>query len=61
MNPRHLNPLVHDFLVTTSKNLFNAAQSGDREYAQATLTTLYNAIPSYIAAIIEERNENGRQ
>lgn len=56
----HLNPLVHDFMMNYSKKLFNAAQSGDRDFAQATLTNLANEIPSYIRAIVEERNENGR-
>lgn len=56
----HLNPLVHDFMVHASKNLFNAAVSGDRELAEATLVNLQSVLPSYIRAIVEERNENGR-
>lgn len=56
----HLNPLVHDFMVQASKNLFNAAVSGDRELAEATLVNLQSVLPSYIRAIVEERNENGR-
>lgn len=56
----HLNPLVHDFLLMYSRKLFNAAQGGDRDYAQATLTNLYNEIPSYIRAIVEERNDSGK-
>ena len=59
MSPNHLNPLVHDFLMNSSKKLFNVAQSGDSDFAQATLTNLYNEIPSYIRAIVEERNDSG--
>lgn len=61
MKSNHLNPLVHDFLMTYSQKLFNAAQGGDSDFAQATLTTLHNEIPSYIRAIVEERNDSDRR
>lgn len=50
-----LNPLVHDFMVQASRNLFNASQSGDRLLAQATLVNLRATIDSYIEAL--ERGE----
>lgn len=62
MKSNHLNPLVYDFFIQASKHLFNAAQSGDRELAEATLVNLQKVIPSYINALVEERNgSDGRQ
>lgn len=40
-----LNPLTHDFLVAMSKKLFNAAVSGDSDFAIATLSKLQEQIP----------------
>lgn len=46
-----LNPLVADYMVQASQNLFNAAQSGDPELAEATLVNLKSTLDSYIHAL----------
>jgi len=48
-----IDPIVCDFLVKTSKNLFNASQSGDCELAEAVLVNLKSVIDSYIQALQE--------
>lgn len=49
-----IDPLVYDFLMKSSQNLFNAAQSGDVELAEATLVNLQSVIDSYIHALHSE-------
>jgi len=51
MYKRVINPLIADYMVHASKNLFNAAQSGDPELAEATLVNLRATLDSYILAI----------
>ena len=52
---RVIDPRVCDFLVHSSKNLFNASQSGDPELAEAVLVNLKSVIDSYIEALVEAR------
>ena len=47
-------PLVYDYLVKSSKNLFNAAQSGDPELAEAVLVNFRATVDGYIHAIHSE-------
>ena len=51
--PKVIDPLVYDFMMNTSRKLFNAAQSGDVELAEATLTTIATTIDSYVVALKE--------
>jgi hypothetical protein len=51
---RIINPLVADYMVKSSKKLFNAATSGDPELAEATLLNIRASIDSYILAIKDE-------
>jgi hypothetical protein len=53
MYKRVINPLVADYMVKASKNLFNAVQSGDPELAEATMVNLRATLDSYIQAIRE--------
>ena len=48
-----INPLVADYMVKVSKNMFNAAISGDPELAKATLVNLKATLDSYIQQIDE--------
>ena len=48
-----IDPLVYDFMMNASRKLFNAAQSGDVELAEATLNTIASTINSYILALKE--------
>jgi hypothetical protein len=50
-----INPLVYDFMMKASQNLYNAAQAGDVDLAEATLVNLQSTIDSYIHAIHSER------
>jgi hypothetical protein len=50
---RIINPLVADFMVKTSTKLFNAANSGDPEYARAVLENFRDTVDSYIQSIQE--------
>jgi len=50
---RVINPIVADYMVKASKNLFNAAISGDPELAKATLVNLEATLDSYIQQIHE--------
>ena len=54
-----ISPLVADYMVQASKNLFNAAQSGDLELAEATMVNLRSSLETYIN-IIREGNTNVR-
>lgn len=51
--PKVIDPLVYDFMMNASRKLFNAAQSGDVELAEATLNTIASTINSYILALKE--------
>lgn len=53
-----IDPLVYDYMLNTSKKLFNAATSGDVDLAEATLTGISITIDSYINAL-KEGNWNG--
>ena len=53
-----IEPLVYDFMVKTSKDIFNAAQSGDVGLAAATLGRAYLLIPDYLEKLIEGK-DNG--
>lgn len=53
-----IDPLVYDFMIKASKNMFNAAVSGDPELAEATMVNLRATLDSYIHAI-HEGNWNG--
>lgn len=56
--PRVIDPTVYDFMMKASQNLFNAAQSGDVDFAEATLVNLQSVIDSYIHALhSEETNQ----
>lgn len=57
---RVIDPLIHDFMVNTAKKLFNAAQSGDPELAEAVLSSVSAVINSYILAL-KEGDWNGRR
>lgn len=48
-----INPLVADFMVKTSTKLFNAANSGDIEYAKAVLVDFKNSVDIYIQSLQE--------
>jgi hypothetical protein len=48
-----LNPLVADYLTRSSTRLFNAAQSGDIEFAEAVLRELKTNIDQYIQLLHE--------
>jgi hypothetical protein len=48
-----LNPLVADYLSRSATRLFNAAQSGDVEFAEAVLRELKNNIDEYIQQLHE--------
>jgi len=48
-----IDPLIHDFMVTTANKLFNAAQSQDPLLAEAVLSSLAAIIDSYIHALKE--------
>ncbi len=50
-----IDPLVYDFMMKASQNLYNAAQSGDVDLAEATLVNLNATIESYIHALHSER------
>jgi hypothetical protein len=50
---RVINPIVADYMVKTSKNLFNAATSGDPELAEAILVNLDTTLESYIQLLHE--------
>lgn len=56
---RVIDPLVYDFMVKSSKNLFNAAQDGDPILAEATLVNLKAVLDSYIHALHSERENDG--
>jgi hypothetical protein len=49
-----INPLVYDFMMKASQNLYNAAQSGDVDLAEATMVNVRSTIDSYIHAIHTE-------
>lgn len=49
-----INPLVYDFMMKASQNLYNAAQSGDVDLAEATMVNLKATIDSYIHALHTE-------
>ena len=49
-----INPLVYDFMMKASQNLYNAAQAGDVDLAEATLVNLESTIGSYIHALHSE-------
>lgn len=51
-----IEPLVYDFMVKTSKDIFNAAQSGDVGLAAATLGRAYLLIPHYLEQLTEGKN-----
>lgn len=53
-----LNPLVADFLTKTSQHMFNAAQSGDADYAEATMRKTRELLDLYIGAL-EEGKKHG--
>ena len=48
-----LNPLVADYLTRSSTRLFNAAQSGDIEFAEAVMRELQTNIEQYIQLLHE--------
>jgi hypothetical protein len=48
-----LNPIVADYLSRSATRLFNAAQSGDIEFAEAVLRELKKDIDDYIQLIHE--------
>ena len=50
-----IDPLVYDFMMKASQNLYNAAQAGDVDLAEATLVNLNATIESYIHALHSER------
>jgi len=50
---RVINPIVADYMVKASKNLFNAATSGDAELAEAVLVNLNATLDSYIHQLHE--------
>ena len=56
---RVIDPLVHDFMIMTSKNLFNAAQSGDVDLAEAVMVKFKTQVDSYINALHSEGETNG--
>lgn len=58
MSPNYIDPQVHDYMMQASRNLFNAAQSGDKDLAEATLVNLQSTLPSYILAIREDNRGN---
>lgn len=51
-----LSPLVQDSMLKWSQNLFNAAQSGDKDLAIATLKECQLALASIIFYVEEEGN-----
>lgn len=51
-----IDPLTYDFMMNASRKLFNAAQSGDPELAEATLRGIATTVDSYIIAIKEGWN-----
>jgi hypothetical protein len=51
--PKVIDPLAYDYMMQTSKKLFNAAQSGDADLAEATLNSIAATINSYILALKE--------
>ena len=53
-----IEPLVYDFMVKTSKDIFNAAQSGDVGLAAATLGRTHFLIPHYLQQLTEGK-DNG--
>jgi hypothetical protein len=46
-------------MVQASKNLFNAAQSGDLELAEATMVNLRSSLETYLT-IIREGDKDGK-
>ena len=54
MNYKVIDPLTYDYMMKGSKNLFNAAQAGDAELAQATLKLIAETIQSYIDALKDD-------
>ena len=50
---RILNPIVSDYLSRSATKLFNAAQSGDVEFAEAVLRELKINIDQYIQILHE--------
>lgn len=59
MYKRIISPLVADYMVQASKNLFNAAQSGDIELAEATMVNLRSSLETYLT-IIREGDKDGQ-
>ena len=53
-----IEPLVYDFMVKTSKDIFNAAQSGDVGLAASTLGRTLLLIPHYLEQLTEGK-DNG--
>ena len=48
-----LNPIVADYLSRSATKLFNAAQSGDVEFAEAVLRELQTNIDQYLQLLHE--------
>ena len=51
--PKILNAVVADYMSKSATRLFNAAQSGDIEFAEAVLRDLKSNIDQYIQLIHE--------
>ena len=51
--PKVIDPTTFDYMMKASKRLFNAAQSGDADLAEATLVSITTTIDSYILALKE--------
>ena len=54
-----LNPMIADFLTQASKKLFNAAQSGDTDLAEASMRWTRDNCELFLSALAEGRKENG--
>lgn len=54
-----LNPMVADFLTQASKKLFNAAQSGDTDLAEATMRWTRDNCDLFLDALAEGRKQHG--
>ena len=49
-----IDPRVYDYMMKASQNLYNAAQAGDVDLAEATLVNLKATVDSYIHALHSE-------
>jgi|688.fasta_scaffold1635227_1 hypothetical protein len=61
MTNNTLNPMIADFLTQASKKMFNAAQGGDTDFAEATMRWARDNCSLFLEAIAEGRKNGNNQ